>query len=123
MKLVFILFSFVIGIAALADSSDPNNYFTDKKWTVDAGKQGKLFIQSKYVVEPVNKPNHLYIDLKCSKSKKKINVVKKFKYCGIDAVSVIAGKVELMLTDYNPADSRGYCTKKRKQYLKLPKCK
>ncbi|MCB0378034.1 MAG: hypothetical protein KDD33_06040 [Bdellovibrionales bacterium] len=123
MKLLFILALFFVSTLSLAKEADPNNYFKDRTWTVDAGKLGQLIITNTYVAEPVQLPNKLTVELQCPGSKKKITAIKELKYCGVDAVSVQGDKIELMLVDYDPQDSRGYCMKKRKEYHPLPKCK
>lgn len=120
-----LIFTFILLHAnfLFAGNADPNNYFKNRKWTVDSGKDGFLHVENTYVAEPIHKPNKLDIYLQCPHSKKKVLVVKDYKYCGINAVTIIGKKVELLLVDFNSSDPRGYCTLRRKEYLPLPSCK
>ena len=124
--LILFVFSFIVVNVSAKEKArdyDPNDYFKDRSWSVDAGKQGTLNINTEYRAEPVKSPNKLKITLKCSKSKKEITILENFKYCGVNAVSVVGNKVELLLTDFDFKDSKGYCNIPRKKYLPLPKCK
>lgn len=121
-KLLLFISLTLSSLSLQAKDHDPNNYFKDRSWKVDAGKYGTLVVKNEYRAEPVKKPNKLNIVLLCPKTKEKRVIIKDYKYCGIDAVSVVGGKVELMLADFSLKDSRGYCTKRNKRYFPLPPC-
>lgn len=104
-----------------AAEEDPNGFFKDRQWSVEA-PQGKLIkADSKYLGEPIQRPNKVEAHLICGKNKK-AEVFSK-KYCGINYMKVVAGKLEVMFLDYNSSDPRGYCTIKRIERFNLPKCK
>jgi hypothetical protein len=109
-------------IASMAWSADPdpNGFFKDREWAVEAGKGKKVVAQSKYLGEPVQRPNRVVANLDCGQGK--ILPVFTKKYCGINYMKVVAGKLEVMFLDYSSKDSRGYCTKKRVKMFDLPAC-
>ncbi len=114
--ILLILFPFIFTL-----EDDPNGFFKDRQWSVKA-PQGKMIkAESKYLGEPIQRPNNVKAHLICSKNNK-VAVFSK-KYCGINYMKVVAGKLEVMFLDYNSKDPRGYCTKKRIERFDLPGCK
>ncbi len=104
----------------MAADADPNGFFKDKNWSVSTSSGQKIFAESRYLGEPVQFPNKVDVYLVCSKNKKELIFSK--KYCGINYIKEVAGKLEVMFLDFNSKDSRGYCTKKRIKHYPLPSC-
>ena len=104
-----------------AKMDDPNGYFKDRSWKLKYKKTKIVKIQSRYYAEPVQTPNLLTAELKCSKDKN-LAIISGFKYCGINSLRVLGSYLEIDFSDYNPNDSRGYCTIRSKKKFKIPKC-
>lgn len=115
------LLIFGLSGAALADSDDPNGYFKSRDWQIKVNKTDKLQAKSEYYGEPVQTPNFLTAELVCG-NKKVVKVIDGLKYCGIDSLKMVGGKLEIMFVDFNSQDPKGYCTKQRKKYFELPSC-
>lgn len=125
MPSIFILISLLAFSATTAHAkgtADPNSYFHEKSWSVDVKHPTFVYAKSVYNGEPVQKPNSLMAEHRCGYKKKRIPMFKGLKYCGIDSVAVVGGKLEVMFVDFNYKNSKGYCTKRRKQYFKIPSC-
>ncbi len=65
--------------SSLADQADPNGYFKNRNWSLKNGKNLKVEALSKYLGEPIQKPNQLNVTIECSKSNIK-TVVKNHGY-------------------------------------------
>ncbi len=107
---------------AQATGGDPNGYFTNREWKMDINKTDKLEATSEYFGEPIQEPNFLSAKVICGSDKKEITIIDGLKYCGLDSIKPIGGKLEVLFTDFNPEDPKGYCTKKRTEYFKIPSC-
>lgn len=112
--ILFVLNLFTVN----AQSSDPNNYFKNRSWDLK-WKEHSLEAKSVYEEDPVSQPNRLNIDLVCKNSVQKVSVLKDYKYCGLDSISIVGDNVTIYFTDYNPNDPRGYCTFKRIENFKI----
>lgn len=122
-----ILFSILASSLAIAKpkmkTPDPNGYFRTRSWSVDDGSMKNnhfIMASSEYRGEPIQTPNKLKVEHRCGT--KKVIPMFELKYCGIDSVLVVAGKLEIMFTDYDLKDSMGYCRKKRTQRFEIPPC-
>lgn len=114
-KFIFmVLTASVVSLNAFADQPDPDGYFKNKTWNLEWQKN-KLIAKQVYDGEPISQPNRLNVDMICTGSNKKVNVVENLKYCGIRSISVLGDRVVIHLNDYNSMDPQGYCTTKRKE--------
>lgn len=120
-KIFLMTFLFSTSLVGKNFDVDPNSYFSNRSWSVEVTKLTYVFAKSTYQGEPVQKPNNLFMELRCP-GKKKVPMVKSLKYCGLDSISMVGNKLEIMFVDYNYKDKKGYCTKKRKQYFPIPSC-
>jgi len=106
---------------SFADQADPNDYFKNRSWTLKNSKNLMVNIDSKYLGEPIQKPNQLNVSIQCSKSNVK-TVVKNYGYCGLDSVNVIGHQLVIQFVDYDSRDPMGYCKIKRQKKFIVPNC-
>ena len=117
---IALIASLFVTFTSQAAEMDPNGFFQDKTWNVKVDEQKNILAESKYLGEPVQRPNLVTANLVCAKGET-VEAFQK-KYCGINYMKMVGGKLEVMFLDYNSADSRGYCTKKKIKHFDLPKC-
>ncbi len=103
-----------------ASDMDPNGFFKDRNWKVSVNKKLKIEAQAKYLGEPVQRPSKVTAKLMCGKNKA-IEVFSE-RFCGINYMKVVGGKLEVFYLDYDSTDPRGYCRKKRIQRYDIPTC-
>jgi hypothetical protein len=120
-KLKIILITSFLSHLALAIDADPNSYFKNREWKVPVAKDQVILVTSKYQTEPIRTPNTLEAKLECL-DKKFVDVITELKYCGINSIKTIGGKLEIIFVDFNSEHPLGYCTKTRTQYFKIPTC-
>ncbi len=104
----------------LASDMDPNGFFKDRSWKVTVNKSLKILAQAQYLGEPVQRPSKVTAKLMCGKNKS-LEVFSE-RFCGINYMKVVGGKLEVFYLDYDSTDPRGYCRKKRIQRYNIPSC-
>lgn len=122
MKVALLIFIFPLVTFAESDTSDPNGYFRPRSWSIkdDSHKPDHyISAKSEYRAEPIQKPNKLVVEHRCGKKTIPMFTI---KYCGINSMKMVGGKLEIMFVDFHYKNPKGYCTKKRTQYFKVPKC-
>jgi hypothetical protein len=107
-------------VYAKKQAHDPNGFFKERQWTVKVDETTNIKAQSQYLGEPVQRPNLVTAVLHCP-GKKTLPMFSK-KYCGINYMKVVAGRLEVLFLDFSSKDSHGYCTKKRIEYFPIPSC-
>ncbi len=121
-KLFFqILILVLFPLSLWADNSDPNGYFKDRKWSLNNSKKQNIEVVSKYAGEPIQKPNRLMAYIQCPNKTKKM-IVEGHQYCGLDSVSVLGNQLQILFTDYDSRDPRGYCMIKKQVQFPIPHC-
>ena len=121
-QLVTLLTIFTISHSCLArGKEDPKSYFMPKSWSIELTRPNYLYAKSTYLKKPTHKPNELEVELRCG-HKKTVPIFKGLKYCGIDFVKMVDGKLEITFVDFQKKGARGYCTKQRKKLFSIPSC-
>ncbi len=112
----------IIGLMAplFAKDADPNGFFKDRTWSISAGGKNKIEARSQYLEEPVQRPNRIVAHLIC-KGQEPVEVLSK-RYCGINYLKEVGGKLEVLFLDYDSSSPEGYCTRKRIQRFEIPNC-
>ena len=115
--ILYALFSLFL----MADPEDPKGYFLDRLWTLALSPTSNIKGQSEFKGEPKKAPNRLNVFVDCG-DEKKLKIIKNLKYCGVDAMKLIGGKLEIQFTDFAFKGDQGYCFKKRTKLYSVPRC-